>query len=118
MALFRRKRHSPPSEGQTGGSAGQAGGSAGRGGHRPWLDHGLTNGARVACGGCTRGLEVRLQSQSSVTVSHDGAMDGMALICTGCGRLLCADCALAASDNPYLPKCDRCRASVTIPMSR
>jgi hypothetical protein len=53
-----------------------------------------------------------------VTVSHDGAMDGMALICTGCGRLLCADCALAASDNPYLPKCDRCRASVTIPMSR
>lgn len=132
MALFRRKKRSSPSggqtgqaAGQTGQAAGQVGGVAGRAGqvagrtaHQPWLDHGLANGAAVACRRCSRGLKVRLQSPSSVTVSHDGALAGMALICTECGRLLCADCALAASNNPYMPKCDRCQSPVTVPMSR
>ncbi|WP_281909086.1 hypothetical protein [Streptomyces olivaceus] len=53
-----------------------------------------------------------------MTVSHDGALDGIALICTECGRLIRRDCALAASDNPYLPKCHHCGGGVTIPMSR
>ncbi|GHJ02922.1 hypothetical protein TPA0906_47870 [Streptomyces olivaceus] len=107
VALFRRKRRSSP-----------AVSSAGQARHQPWFDHGLSNGETVTCGRCAGELGVRLQSQSSVTVSHDGALDGIALICTECGRLICRDCALAASDNPYLPKCHHCGGGVTIPMSR
>ncbi|CAL9471142.1 hypothetical protein [Streptomyces sp. enrichment culture] len=109
MALFRRKRRYSPSASAL---------YAVQAGHEPWLDHGLADGETVTCGRCAGQLGVRLVSPSSVTVSHDGALDGIALICTACGRLLCRDCALAASDNPYMPKCDHCRAGVTVPMSR
>ncbi|WP_217197199.1 hypothetical protein [Streptomyces buecherae] len=106
MGLFRRngkKRRPAPS-----------GGVAGA---RPWVDHGLVDGETVECGRCARTLRVAPQSASSVTVSHDGALEGVALICTACGQLLCSACALAASDNPYLPRCDRCGGQVTLPVT-
>ncbi|MFF5718230.1 hypothetical protein [Streptomyces buecherae] len=52
-----------------------------------------------------------------MTVSHDGALEGMALIRAACGQLLRSACALAASDNPYLPRRDRCGGQVTLPVA-
>ncbi|SOD64421.1 hypothetical protein SAMN06297387_116145 [Streptomyces zhaozhouensis] len=113
--LFRGKRHQPPSPAPP---AAPVSRPAPRKRREPWLDHGLHHGAHVPCARCDRRLRVALQSPSSVTVSHDGALDGIVLVCADCGRLLCATCALAASDNPYLPRCDGCRGNVTLPMSR
>ena len=104
MALFRRKRRPSP--------------TARPAASQPWLDHGLSNGDTVTCGRCDRELTVRLQREASVVVTHDGVLDQLTLICIGCGRLLCADCAVSASDNPYIPKCDRCRGRVVPAMSR
>ncbi|MEU3960381.1 hypothetical protein AB0F42_11230 [Streptomyces buecherae] len=91
--------------------------SGGAAGPRPWVDHGLADGETVECGRWARTLRVALLSASSVTASHDGALEGMALIRTACGQSLCSACALAASDNPYPPKCDRCGGHVTLPVA-
>lgn len=110
MALFRRRQRSTPPAPHPRPAAAPPDG-------RPWLDHGLADGDLVECARCHTALEVRLATRTSVTVSHDDALAGTALVCTSCGRLLCADCGLAASDNPYLPKCDGCRGHLTLPMT-
>jgi hypothetical protein len=106
VALFtwRRKRRQPTS-------------AAGNVGARPWLDHGLADGDRVSCGRCHRELRVELKSQGGIMIAVDGSFDGIAMICTRCGRILCEPCASAASDNRHMLKCDRCRGGVVPTMS-
>jgi hypothetical protein len=84
---------------------------------RPWLDHGLADGDTVSCNRCDRELRVELRSQGGIMVAVDGAFDGIAMICTECGRVLCEPCASAASDNPHMLKCDRCHGGVVPTMS-
>jgi hypothetical protein len=82
---------------------------------RPWLDHGLSGGERVDCVRCGRGLTVVLQASSSVLVTHDGMLDGAALICTGCGKFTCEACSLLRGS--YLAKCPECADPVVPPMT-
>jgi transcription elongation factor Elf1 len=104
MALFRRKKQQPSS-------------AAGAVGARPWIDHGLADGDTVSCGCCGRELRVKLKSQVGIMVAVEGVFDGIAMICTRCGRLLCEPCAAAASDERHMLKCDRCHGDVVTTMS-
>jgi hypothetical protein len=49
--------------------------------------------------------------QGAVLLSTPEAIRGTALVCGGCGRLLCIDCLTPAVDLPFDPRrptCDRC----------
>jgi hypothetical protein len=80
-------------------------------GEEPWKDHDLADGQVVECGSCRTDISVRLARQGAILVSTPENMRGTALICGGCGRLLCVDCVIPAVDLPFEPRhptCDRC----------
>ena len=79
-------------------------------GSEPWKNHGLSDRQLVECGSCRGEVTVRLVEGGAVLLATVENMRGAALICGDCGRILCADCALAAVDRPFerLATCDRC----------
>lgn len=83
-------------------------------GSEPWKNHGLNDRQLVECGSCRGEVTVRLVEGGTVLLATVENMRGEALICGDCGRILCADCALAAVDRPFedLATCDRCRGRV------
>jgi len=85
-------------------------------GKKPWLDHGLVDRQVVECGACRRDITVRLAEKGAILISTTENMRGMALICGGCGRLLCAECSAAPvvdlPFDPHHPSCDRCGETV------
>lgn len=83
-------------------------------GSEPWKDHGLADRQLVECGSCRAEVTVRLVEGGTVFFGTVENMRGAALICGGCGRILCADCALAAVGRPFErpATCDRCGGKV------
>lgn len=80
-------------------------------GAEPWRDHGLVDRQVVECGSCRTDITVRLVESGAIILSTPENMRGTALICGGCGRLLCIDCLVPAVDLPFDPRhptCDRC----------
>lgn len=105
--LFRRRRRAE--------QAARPARPAPRPGPKPWLEHGLTNGATVPCESCGRRRVVRIVRQTGVTIAVAGDTERNILVCTGCGRLLCQACALPG--NAISPKCDSCGTNAVFPMA-
>ncbi|MER7848873.1 hypothetical protein ABTZ03_33605 [Kitasatospora sp. NPDC096077] len=81
----------------------------------PETDHGLADRQTVECGSCRTDITVRLVQPGAVLLSTPENIRGTALICGGCGRLLCVDCLVPAVDLPFEPRrpsCDRCGETV------
>ena len=82
---------------------------------RPWLEHGLSDGATVPCESCGRPRSVRIVEQTQVAIAVADDVSRNILVCTGCGRLLCQDCALPG--DAMSPKCDNCGDNAVFPMA-
>lgn len=83
---------------------------------KPWKDHGFADGQIVECGPCRGDITVRLEQDGAILLATTENMRGVALICGGCGRLLCAECVTVAVDLPFgsrFPTCDRCGEKVS-----
>lgn len=84
-------------------------------GKQPWKDHGLADRQVVECGSCRGDITVRLAGDAAIMISTPENLRGTAMICGGCGRLLCVDCVIPVVDMPFEPghpKCDRCGETV------
>lgn len=86
-------------------------------GERPWQDHGLVDHQMVECGCCGADITVYLSQPGEIVLATKENTRSSALICGGCGRLLCVDCLSPAIDVPFadLLTCDRCGANVGPP---
>lgn len=82
---------------------------------KPWLEHGLKDGEIVPCRTCGRRRSVRLVKQTQVVIAVASDTAQNILVCTGCGRLLCQDCAHAVSS--MRPECDDCGTNMVFPMT-
>lgn len=89
-------------------------------GKRPWQDHGLVQHQMVECGSCGADISVYLSGPAEIVLATKENMRGLALLCGGCGRLLCIECLTPAIDLPFDAHrltCDRCGDSVGPPGS-